>query len=242
MRIVLFLVPLVLGIYCLVDAITSRDDEVRNLQKTWWILLILFFPLVGSVAWLVAGRPQRGPRHHGPHQQSASAFPEYDRPGRFAAADPAADAEFLRKVRERAESQRRGAAKPGTAPAAPKVVIDEGVLDAESEFFLVTSAAPESAVVAAIRRANDRFMLVDELGREHADDAALVAAFGAHPEGDLYTPNYTADPVVTDAGVRGYVDCKGGIEPAMGETMRRILREELKKLGASVHVREHDGT
>lgn len=109
MRIVLFLVPLVLGIYCLVDAIRSRDDEVRNLQKTWWVLLILFFPLVGSIAWLVAGRPQRGRRHHGPHQQTANAFPEYDRPGRFAAADPAADEEFLRKVRERAEEQRRKA-------------------------------------------------------------------------------------------------------------------------------------
>lgn len=241
MRIVLFLVPLVLGIYRLVDAITSRDDEVRHLQKTWWVLLILFFPFVGSVAWLVAGRPQRGPRHHGPHQQSASAYPEYDRPGRFAASDPAADEEFLRKVRERAESQRRSAAKPEPAPA-PQVVIDEGVLDAESESFLVSSVAPESAVVAAIRRANDRFMLVDELGREHADGAALDVASEAHVEGDLYTPNYTADPVVTDAGVRGYVDCKGGIEPAMGETMRRILREELTKLGATVHVSEHDGT
>ena len=32
---------------------------------------------------------------------------EYDRPGRFAASDPAADEEFLKKVRERAEEQRR---------------------------------------------------------------------------------------------------------------------------------------
>lgn len=241
MRIVLFLVPLVLGIYCLVDAITSRDDEVRHLQKTWWVLLILFFPFVGSVAWLVAGRPQRGPRHHGPHQQSASAYPEYDRPGRFAASDPGADEEFLRKVRERAESQRR-ATPAKTEQAPPEVVIDEGVLDAESESFLVSSAAPESAVVAAVRRANDRFMLVDELGREHADATALDAASEAHDGDDLYTPNYTADPVVTDAGVRGYVDCKGGIDPAMGETMRRILREELRKLGATARVREHDGT
>ena len=50
------------------------------------------------------------------------------------------------------------------------------------------------------------------------------------------------DVDLTDAGVRGYVDCKGGIDPAMGETMRRILREELRRLGATVRVREHDGT
>lgn len=108
-RVLFFLVPMVLCIFCLVQAISSRDDEVRHLSKVWWILLILFFPFVGSVAWLVAGRPVRAPRRLGPHERSTSAFPEYDRPGRFAAADPEADEEFLRKVRERAEEQRRRA-------------------------------------------------------------------------------------------------------------------------------------
>jgi hypothetical protein len=109
MRILLFLVPLVLGVYCLVEAISARDDAVRHLSRLWWILLILFFPFVGSVAWLVAGRPARAARRHGPHERSAGGFPEYDRPGRFAATDPAADEEFLKKVRERAEEQRRRA-------------------------------------------------------------------------------------------------------------------------------------
>lgn len=108
-RLLFFLVPLVLGIYCLVEAISSRDDEVRHLSRVWWILLILFFPFVGSIAWLAAGRPVRAPRRTGPYERSTGAFPEYDRPGRFAAADPAADEEFLRKVRERAEEQRRKA-------------------------------------------------------------------------------------------------------------------------------------
>lgn len=107
MRLLFFLVPLVLGIFCLVEAISSRDDEVRHLSRVWWILLILFFPFVGSIAWLAAGRPVRAPRRHGPYERSASEFPEYDRPGRFAAANPEADDEFLRKVRERAEEQRR---------------------------------------------------------------------------------------------------------------------------------------
>lgn len=108
-RIVLYLAPLVLAVFCLIEAISSRDDEVRHLGKVWWILLILFFPLVGSIAWLVAGRPVRAARRSGPHERSASAFPEYDRPGRFAAADPEDDEAFLRKVRERAEEQRRKA-------------------------------------------------------------------------------------------------------------------------------------
>lgn len=109
MRLLFFLVPLVLCVFCVIDAIQSRDDEVRHLSRTWWILLILFFPFVGSIAWLAAGRPVRTSRRPGPYERSASAFPEYDRPGRFAAADPEADEAFLRKVRERAEEQRRKA-------------------------------------------------------------------------------------------------------------------------------------
>ena len=109
LRILFLLVPIVLCVYCLVEAITSRDDEVRHLGKVWWILLILFFPFVGSIAWLAAGRPVRTPSRHGPYERTVAEFPEYDRPGRFAAADPEADEAFLRKVRERAEEQRRKA-------------------------------------------------------------------------------------------------------------------------------------
>ena len=107
MRILLYLLPIVLAIFCLVEAISARDDEVRHLSKVWWILLILFFPFIGSIAWLAAGRPVRAPRRLGPHERNATGFPEYDRPGRFAATDPEADEAFLAQVRERAEEQRR---------------------------------------------------------------------------------------------------------------------------------------
>lgn len=124
--VLLYVVPLVLTIFCLVDAITSRDDDVRHLPKLWWIILVLLFPVVGGVAWLVAGRPVRSGARRSRHERAAPEFPEYDRPGRMAASDPAADAEFLRKVRERAEEQRRRAAEqrrreqqpPGAEPEA----------------------------------------------------------------------------------------------------------------------------
>lgn len=54
-----FLIVGVLMIYCLIEAISTDESVVRNLPKVAWVLLILFFPLVGSIAWLVAGRPQR---------------------------------------------------------------------------------------------------------------------------------------------------------------------------------------
>lgn len=49
----------VLMIYCLIDLISTDEHAVRNLPKLVWLLLVLFFPLVGSIAWLAAGRPQR---------------------------------------------------------------------------------------------------------------------------------------------------------------------------------------
>lgn len=96
-----------LWVYCLVDVIGSPEGAVRNLQKTIWLLLVLFFPLVGSVAWLVAGRPETAPRRPSAYERPATGFPEYDRPGRAAALDEARDSEFLEGVRARAEEQRR---------------------------------------------------------------------------------------------------------------------------------------
>lgn len=100
------IVVLVLSVFCLVDAIGSDPARVRNLPKWAWIVLVLLFPLLGSVAWLVAGRPAAAARRDRA-QGAAPGFPEYDRPGRMAAADPAKDEEFLRQVRARAEEQRR---------------------------------------------------------------------------------------------------------------------------------------
>jgi len=57
MRLLPPLLILILWVYCLVDVITAREDSVRNLAKTWWLLIVFFFPLAGSIAWFIAGRP-----------------------------------------------------------------------------------------------------------------------------------------------------------------------------------------
>jgi hypothetical protein len=100
------LATLVLWLYCLFDVITTPDEVCRNLPKIVWLLVVLLFPLVGSIVWLVAGRPQTARTSARP-----STYPEYDRPGRFAATNPDDDEEFLRQCRERAEEQRRNAPK-----------------------------------------------------------------------------------------------------------------------------------
>lgn len=109
-------VTLGLWIFCVVDVVVTDESSCRNMPKGLWLLLVLLVPLVGSIIWLVAGRPQHAGRaraSRGLFEREAPAYPEYDRPGRFAATDPAADEEFLRKCRERAEAQRRAAREKG---------------------------------------------------------------------------------------------------------------------------------
>jgi hypothetical protein len=78
-----FIVELALLVYCLIDCIQTDSVLVRNLSKTTWVLLIIFVPIVGGVAWLVAGRPTRGQTSSSsvpwPATRTAG-FPEYERP------------------------------------------------------------------------------------------------------------------------------------------------------------------
>jgi len=104
-----FLLLLALDVFCVIDLIQTREDEVRNLPKIAWLFLILIFTPIGSIAWLAAGRPQ-GQARRGAYERSVPHYPEYDRPGRSAGLTPESDEEFLRRVRERAEEQRRKAA------------------------------------------------------------------------------------------------------------------------------------
>lgn len=102
------LVLLALWLFCIIDVITTDESQCRHLPKLLWLLVVILLSDLGSIAWLVAGRPwadaDSGYRSSG---GSADRFPEYDRPGRFAASNPDDDEAFLRQLRERAEQQRR---------------------------------------------------------------------------------------------------------------------------------------
>jgi Phospholipase_D-nuclease N-terminal len=43
--------------YCLIDAIMTPQDEIRSLTTIKWALLITVLPVIGAIAWLLAGRP-----------------------------------------------------------------------------------------------------------------------------------------------------------------------------------------
>ena len=97
---------LALWVFAVIDVIVSDEGAIRHLPKVPWLLLVLFFPLAGSMAWLVAGRPVTHARPRA-YERDVPSYPEYDRPGRAAASSPEADEAFLARLRERAEQQRR---------------------------------------------------------------------------------------------------------------------------------------
>ena len=99
LRILLFAIELVLLIFCLVDCIQTDQHRVRNLPKLAWIIIILIVPLVGGIAWLVAGRPRRERRTGVPWPSTpAAGFPEYERP-RQHILGPEDDPAFLEQMR-----------------------------------------------------------------------------------------------------------------------------------------------
>ncbi len=46
-----------LWIYCIFDVIATEEVLIRNLPKAVWLLIVIFIPDIGSIAWLALGRP-----------------------------------------------------------------------------------------------------------------------------------------------------------------------------------------
>jgi hypothetical protein len=46
-----------LWIYCIFDVIASEEVLIRNLPKFVWLMIVIFLPDIGSLAWLALGRP-----------------------------------------------------------------------------------------------------------------------------------------------------------------------------------------
>jgi hypothetical protein len=80
-------------LYSIMDVLATPADEVRTMSKLLWIVVLVLFGLVGSVAWFVLGRPRAA---HGPG------------PGRAAPGHPA--------FGDRGSSGLAGAGKAGGSP------------------------------------------------------------------------------------------------------------------------------
>ncbi|CAN5573174.1 PLDc N-terminal domain-containing protein [soil metagenome] len=102
------LVVFALWVGCIIDVLTTDPARCRNLPKAVWVLIVLLLFDLGAVAWLIAGHPWQTRNSAGlPYRgNTGTRFPEYERPGRFAATNPDDDDQFLLQVRQRAEQQR----------------------------------------------------------------------------------------------------------------------------------------
>ena len=89
-----YLLELALLVYCLIDCI--QTDVPRNLSKTTWVFVIILVPVVGGIAWLVAGRPEHRPARNVPWPSQTAGYPEYERPRR---SSPDDDPQFLAGLR-----------------------------------------------------------------------------------------------------------------------------------------------
>jgi hypothetical protein len=99
-------IELGLLVFCLIDCIQTDPARIRNLPKIVWILIIILLPIVGGIAWLVAGRPQSGSAGASvPWRSTRTAgFPEYERPQAAGRSTDAID-EQLRRDHERVDRE-----------------------------------------------------------------------------------------------------------------------------------------
>ncbi|GGO69948.1 membrane protein [Nonomuraea cavernae] len=82
-------------LYSLFDVITSPEDEVRNVPKPLWMLIVALIPIAGGLLWLVRGRPQTPRSEWRSSPQAGSAPPAAPPKG------PDDDPEFLRELERR---------------------------------------------------------------------------------------------------------------------------------------------
>ena len=85
LRVLIYVVPIAIVLYAFFDCASTPQENVRNLPKWAWLLIILLFDVLGSVAWFIGGRPKKGKSGRWPTR----------RPGPIAPDD---DPDFLRKL------------------------------------------------------------------------------------------------------------------------------------------------
>lgn len=67
-----FLISLGLTVYALFHCIQTKDEDVPNLPKLIWILLIVFVPFVGPITWILMERSASRKRGGGSAARPAS--------------------------------------------------------------------------------------------------------------------------------------------------------------------------
>ena len=116
---------LVLWIYCIFDVIAAEESLVRHMPKLVWLVVVIFLSTIGSLAWLILGRPAAASFVPGATRARRSR-PARPRPrGTRAPTGPEDSPEFLAQMHERAsrlrrEEERRLRDEQGDPPGDPQ--------------------------------------------------------------------------------------------------------------------------
>ena len=52
------IITLALMIFSIIDCSRTAENNIRSLPKWAWLVIIIFVPAIGSLAWIIAGRPK----------------------------------------------------------------------------------------------------------------------------------------------------------------------------------------
>jgi hypothetical protein len=74
---------LALWVWAILDVIETEAERCRNLPKGIWLILVLILPDIGSIAWILQGRPERASWRPGSTDYAAPRSPiaYEDQPG-----------------------------------------------------------------------------------------------------------------------------------------------------------------
>jgi hypothetical protein len=101
--------PLVvaLWVFSVGDVVATPRAQVRRLSKRRWLLLTTLLPFVGSVAWIVAGRPATSSGRGYRRDRLATVITDADIREFLTAISPEDPEAFHHRCLERAHEQRR---------------------------------------------------------------------------------------------------------------------------------------
>ena len=52
------IITLALMLFSIIDCSRTAENNIRSLPKWAWLVIIIFVPAIGSIAWIIAGRPK----------------------------------------------------------------------------------------------------------------------------------------------------------------------------------------
>ena len=129
MRIVLIVLVFALTLYALLDCARTPDESMpARMPKYLWITLVVLFPTIGPIAWIIVSRVRAAEERGGyvePTVWSSREGTTFRRPQRARPTAPDDDPEFLRDLEQDIRRRKHHPQEPTGAPDASNDGTDE---------------------------------------------------------------------------------------------------------------------